>query len=73
MQYKEGQPFNGNHLRPCPLLDNEGRLAELVHASGAHSTDLSCPEDVDALCAKCAGACHAWAETADELWKEKVK
>jgi len=53
MQYHDNQPFNGNHLRPCPLLDNEGRFAELVHKSGAHSTDLTEPEDVDALCAKC--------------------
>ncbi len=22
MQYKENQPFNENHLRPCPVLDN---------------------------------------------------
>ena len=27
--YKEGQPFNSNYLRPCPLLDNAGRLAEI--------------------------------------------
>lgn len=73
MQYHDNQPFNGNHLRPCPLLDNEGRLAELVHTSGAHSTDLSCPEDVDSLCAKCSGACHKWALAADMLWTESGK
>jgi MoaA/NifB/PqqE/SkfB family radical SAM enzyme len=26
MQYRKNQPFNENHLRPCPLLDNRERL-----------------------------------------------
>jgi len=68
MEYKKGQPFNHNHLRPCPLLDNKGRLADMVHASGAHSTDLSCPEDVDELTAKCCDAADAWANVADNIW-----
>ena len=68
MQYHDNQPFNGNHLRPCPLLDNEGRFAELVHKSGAHSTDLTEPEDVDALCAKCKCAAECWAPVAEKLW-----
>ena len=50
MEYHRGQPFNDNMLRPCPLLDNQGRLAEMVDASGAHSTDLQNPEDVHVLC-----------------------
>ena len=56
MAYHRGQPFNENMLRPCPLLDNQGRLAEMVDASGAHSTDLQNPEDVHTLCAKCQAA-----------------
>jgi MoaA/NifB/PqqE/SkfB family radical SAM enzyme len=39
MQYYKNQPFNENHLRPCPLLDNPGCLAEMVEVSGAKSTD----------------------------------
>ncbi len=27
-------------LVPLPLLDNKGKLAELVHVSGVYSTDL---------------------------------
>ena len=69
MQYRSRQPFNGNHLRPCPLLDNEGLLAEMVRASGAHSTDLEAPEDVSALCAKCHSAGACWEPVADELWE----
>ena len=75
MAYRDGQPFNGNHLRPCPLLDNKNVLARMVHSSGAHSTDLSQPEDVDALCAKCHRAADNWAPVAGELWvphREKV-
>lgn len=70
MQYHDHQPFNGNHLRPCPLLDNNGALAEMVHAAGAHSTDLAAPEDVDGLCAKCKKAAANWKPVADELWVE---
>ena len=68
--YQAGQPFNCNHLRPCPLLDNPGRLAQIVHESGAHSTDMESPEDVDKLCEKCREKAEKWAPVADELWKE---
>ena len=30
MQYHRNQPFNNNHLRPCPLLDNPECLAAMV-------------------------------------------
>jgi len=71
MQYKENQPFNVNHLRPCPLLDNPEKLASMVHVSGAHSTDLCQPENVDTLCSKCKDASDNWAVTADRLWAIK--
>ena len=38
MQYRRNQPFNHNQLRPCPLLDNPGRLTQMVEKSGAKST-----------------------------------
>lgn len=68
MAYREGQPFNGNHLRPCPLLDNPDALVGMVERSGAHSTDLQNPEDVRELVAKCENAAANWAGVADELW-----
>ncbi|MEL7654874.1 MAG: radical SAM protein [Bacillota bacterium] len=70
MQYRKNQPFSENFLRPCPLLDNPGKLAEMVHASGAFSTDLQHPEDVDELCARCVETAEKWKETADRLWHE---
>jgi len=68
MAYRANQPFNGNHLRPCPLLDNPDALVRMVEASGAHSTDLECPEDVHALTQKCKETSEKWATVADELW-----
>ena len=68
MAYREGQPFNENHLRPCPLLDNPARLVEMVERSGAHSTDLQDPEDVRALAAKCEAPSERWGAKADALW-----
>ncbi|HVI41239.1 MAG TPA: radical SAM protein [Anaerovoracaceae bacterium] len=69
MQYKENQPFSENYLRPCPLLDNKGRLAEMVDKSGAKSTDMQHPEDVHSLCDKCNIAADNWEITANKLWE----
>ena len=68
MQYHKNQPFGYNMLRPCPLLDNDGKLAQMVDASGAHSTDLQHPEDVHQLCDKCSQTAARWQPVADELW-----
>lgn len=70
MQYHDGQPFNGNHLRPCPLLDNPEKLRSMVKASGAHSTQPLDSEDVDDLTAKCVDVSEKWAVKADALWQE---
>ena len=69
--YQANQPFNENHLRPCPLLDNPHRLAQMVHAVGAHSTQPGDHEAVDDLCAKCQAVSQRWAVTADELWQAR--
>ena len=41
---------------------------KMVHESGAHSTDYTAPEDVDAQCAKCFETAAKWAPVADEIW-----
>ncbi|WP_444659789.1 radical SAM protein [Caproiciproducens sp. R2] len=69
MAYRKDQPFNENHLRPCPLLDNPGRLASMVESSDAHSTDLESPENVRDLSAKCKMPAERWAPVADDLWE----
>ena len=70
MEYYRGQPFNDNLLRPCPILENQDALAQMVERSGAHSTDLEAPEDARALCAKCTASIEAWAPVAQRLWTD---
>jgi MoaA/NifB/PqqE/SkfB family radical SAM enzyme len=69
MQYKQNQPFNKNHLRPCPLLDNPEKLKEMVLKSNAHSTQPIDEEDVIELTDKCKEISENWAVAADKLWK----
>jgi MoaA/NifB/PqqE/SkfB family radical SAM enzyme len=68
MAYHEGQPFNKNHLRPCPMLENPELLQDMVHKTGAHSTDLESPEPVEHLCGKCAEYAENWKDSAEEIW-----
>ncbi len=72
MAYHEGQPFNKNHLRPCPMLENPELLQEMVHKSGAHSTDLESPETVEHLCEKCKPYAESWKPEADAIWDSTV-
>ena len=67
--YHDGQPFNENHLRPCPMLENPEKLREIVEKTGARSTDLMSPESVEHLCAKCEQYAANWAPKAEELWE----
>lgn len=67
--YYKNQPFNDNHLRPCPLLENPDCLRAMVKQTGAKSTDLLSPEDVETVCSRCDKFANAWADRADELWK----
>lgn len=69
MEYHRNQPFNCNHLLPCPLLDNPGALSSMVTESQAHSTDLESPEDVNVLTDKCRMAAERWEPTANKLWE----
>ena len=66
--YQSAQPFNKNLLQPCPMLENPQRLRQMVKESGAKSTDMMSPEDVDHLCSKCDEYAKEWAPVADRLW-----
>ena len=70
MAYYHNQPFNDNHLRPCPMLENPDCLRKLIAVTGAKSTDLVNQEGVENLCAKCDKFAREWAPVADKLWKE---
>ena len=68
--YHDNQPFNNNHLRPCPMLENPERLRKLVKDTGAVNTDYQDPESVDDLCDRCRPYAENWKPTADKLWGE---
>ena len=70
MAYHDGQPFNENHLRPCPMLENPEKLMEMVQRTGAHSTDLESPESAEHLCSKCISYAENWTPTANKLWQQ---
>lgn len=71
MAYHDNQPFNDNHLRPCPMLENPEILQRLVKETGAVSTDLQSPESAEHLCGKCEGYASSWKPVADRLWQEE--
>ncbi len=73
MEYNRNQPFNANHLRPCPLLDNPEKLKDMVHVSGAKSTQMLDKESVDDLTAKCQAVSKNWAPVADKIRRESDK
>lgn len=70
MAYHNNQPFNENHLRPCPMLENPEILQKMIAETGAKSTDLQSPESVEHLCGKCAEYAQNWKPCADKLWEE---
>ena len=72
MEYYHNQPFNDNLLRPCPILENSGRLTEMVERAGAHSTDLQHEELACDLCAKTKAISDAWAPVAERLWRDEA-
>ena len=71
MAYHDNQPFNENHYRPCPMLENPEILQRLVKETGAKSTDLQSPESAEHLCSKCKEYAQAWKPYADKLWAEE--
>ena len=71
MAYRDNQPFNKNHLRPCPMLENPEILKRLVKETGAQSTDLQSPESAEHLCDKCIPYAQNWKPCAERLWNEE--
>ncbi|MDK8282708.1 MAG: radical SAM protein [Peptoniphilus lacrimalis] len=68
MAYHNNQPFNENHLRPCPMLENPEILQRIVSQTGVKSTDLQSPESAEHLCGKCESYAEAWKPCADKIW-----
>jgi MoaA/NifB/PqqE/SkfB family radical SAM enzyme len=70
MSYYHNQPFNDNHLRPCPMLENPEYLRQMIATTGAKPTDLLDKETAEQLCSKCDKFAAAWKPQADKLWAE---
>ncbi len=68
MAYHDGQPFNENHLRPCPMLENPDVLPELVKKTGAHCSDVQAVETPEELVAKTVPYAKNWTPTSEKLW-----
>ena len=68
MGYHDGQPFNENMLRPCPVLDNPGALTAIVEKSGAKSTDYQNTESAREFSDKCVDTAEKWTPVANRLW-----
>ena len=66
--YHDGQPFNDNHLRPCPMLENPQALRDMVNKTQSASTDMESPETVEELCSKCDAYAENWRPTSEKLW-----
>lgn len=68
--YQSNQPFNDNHLRPCPMLENPEYLEKMIRDTHAASTDLEAPETAHHLCEKCVSYAEHWAPKAEQLWNK---
>ena len=69
MAYHDGQPFNGNHLMPCPMLENPQELRRIIAETGARSSNLEGEETVEMLCSRCDAYAERLAHTAERLWE----
>ena len=69
--YRKYYPWNSNHLRPCPMLENPEVLPRIVHEANATSTEYVTPEGVDELCERTSAYADVWAPVAERLWLEK--
>ncbi len=70
--YHEGQPFNRNHLRPCPMLENPELLRKMVAETGAKGTNDESEETADELCSKCDEYAKTWGPVADRIWASQT-
>lgn len=67
--YQSNQPFNHNHLRPCPIIDNPKMLERVVAESGAHPTQKN-GVTASQLCRPLYGYAEKWGKRADAIWAE---
>ncbi|MCL6449483.1 MAG: cobalamin-dependent protein [Armatimonadetes bacterium] len=68
--YQKRQPFNSNHLRPCPIIDNPQTLRDIVRESGTRPTHEGAETVLEGTVANYLDNLSlAWGKVADEIWK----
>lgn len=68
LAYQKRQPFNMNHHRPCPLIDNPEMMVEIVRESGAYSTQVNADETPEEFAQKLKNYSDSWGRLADAKW-----
>ncbi|WAM32087.1 radical SAM protein [Caldicellulosiruptor naganoensis] len=72
MAYRKNIPFNENHLRPCPMIDNPLKLKQIVEESGARPTQIGGEtETAEELANKLLEYSEKWGKVADKLWEQR--
>ncbi|MEZ0535923.1 radical SAM protein [Caldicellulosiruptoraceae bacterium PP1] len=70
--YRKNRPFNENHLRPCPMLDNPLKLKQMVEEANAHPTQIGGEtESVEELSNKLLDYADKWGNVAEKLWEQR--
>lgn len=53
------------------MLENPDCLRKIIAQTGAKSTDLLAPEDVETLCSRCDRYAAEWAPQAQRIWDSR--
>lgn len=70
--YRKYIPFNENHIRPCPMIDNPLKLKKMIEESGAHPTQVGGEtEQIEDLSNKLIKYSEEWGAVADRLWEQR--
>ena len=69
LAYQKRQPFNENHLRPCPLIDNPRGLAACVKESEARCTQ-TVSLDAEKFATSLEAYAAEWGRKADRIWEQ---
>ena len=71
--YQKRQPFNENHLAPCPIIDSPASLREMVKESGAHPTHKGAEQVLEGEIAEhLDNISKKWLELADHYREKNI-
>lgn len=70
--FQKRQPFNPNHLRPCPIIDNPAALREIVRETGAKPTHEGAETVLSGTTAAYLDRLVVrWAAVAESIWETR--